>query len=61
MGLVATARRLGALVEAYDARPAAQEEVESLRAPDYIPYRPPNPAAATEREVPKGRGLPAPP
>jgi len=34
MGLqaIATARRLGAMVEAYDVRPAAQEEVESLGA-----------------------------
>jgi NAD(P) transhydrogenase subunit alpha len=29
---IATARRLGAMVEAYDVRPAAQEEVESLGA-----------------------------
>ena len=29
---IATARRLGAVVEAYDVRPAAQEEVESLGA-----------------------------
>lgn len=29
---IATARRLGALVEAYDVRPAAQEDVESLGA-----------------------------
>ncbi len=32
LAAIATARRLGALVEAYDVRPAAREEVESLGA-----------------------------
>lgn len=32
LGAIATSRRLGALVEAYDVRPAAREEVESLGA-----------------------------
>ncbi len=32
LGAIATARRLGALVEAYDVRPAAREEVQSLGA-----------------------------
>jgi NAD(P) transhydrogenase subunit alpha len=38
---IATARRLGAVVEAYDVRPAAQEEIESLGArPLLLPLAP---------------------